>query len=101
MQISLQEIDRLARTQGTRLRSDAVSNSTSKTVLGATPAAKIEISASAQEIQQVKSRVDALPDVREDLVSSLKASIESGNYRVSNEDIADLMVRRAQADHSF
>lgn len=62
------------------------------------PASRIKLSDSALERQQVKSIVDALPDVREDLVFSLKAQIESGTYNVSSENIADLIVRRAWAD---
>ena len=51
-----------------------------------------------QEPQRVKAIVDALPDVREDLVQSLKARIESGTYYVCGEEIADLILRRALAD---
>ena len=63
-----------------------------------TPASSVELSDSALEIQRVKSIVDNLPDVREDLVQSLKARVESGTYTVKSEDIADLIVRRAWAD---
>jgi negative regulator of flagellin synthesis FlgM len=52
----------------------------------------------ANEIQCVKSELDRLPDVREDRVMELKARIESGAYRISADDIADLIVRRALAD---
>src|SRR5579872_4398288 len=62
------------------------------------PASSVTLSDQAQEIQKVKAQVDKTPDVREDLVQSLKARIESGTYNVSGADIADLMVRRTFAD---
>lgn len=37
-------------------------------------------------------------DVREDVVASLRARIESGGYQVSGEQIAEMMVRRLLAD---
>ena len=50
------------------------------------------------EVQRVKALVEALPDVREDLVQALKTRVESGAYHVSSDDIADLMIRRTWAD---
>ena len=42
--------------------------------------------------------VNAAPDTRVALVDKLKAQVESGTYHVSSADIADQIVRRAQAD---
>lgn len=42
--------------------------------------------------------VDATPETRDDLVAKLQKQISSGTYSVSGSDIADQMVRRAQAD---
>ncbi|HLK55541.1 MAG TPA: flagellar biosynthesis anti-sigma factor FlgM [Chthonomonadaceae bacterium] len=64
------------------------------------PAAVVDISTSAQEIQQVKQVVNQLPDVREERVRALKAQVENGTYHVSGEDIADLIIRRALADNT-
>jgi negative regulator of flagellin synthesis FlgM len=64
-------------------------------------AAHIEVSSTAQEVQQVRRIVNNLPDVREERVAALKAQIESGTYNVSGEDIADLMIRRTLADNSL
>jgi flagellar biosynthesis anti-sigma factor FlgM len=50
------------------------------------------------EVQRVKALVEALPDVREDLVQALKARVEAGTYHVSSDEIADLMIRRTWAD---
>ncbi len=39
-----------------------------------------------------------VPDIREDLVNDIKARIESGEYKVSGEEIAEMMLRRRAAD---
>jgi flagellar biosynthesis anti-sigma factor FlgM len=62
------------------------------------PAATVDFSSQAQQIQSAKAAVDAVPDVREDLVSSLKQRVDSGTYHVNSSDIADMMLRRATAD---
>ena len=100
MQISLDEVSRVFLTQPTsRLGSGPVSGTYTSTITGVeTPASKVELSEQAQEIRRVTKLVNELPDTREDRVQALKAQIESGTYKVSGEDIADLIVRRAFAD---
>jgi negative regulator of flagellin synthesis FlgM len=61
-------------------------------------AASVEVSASAQEVRQITRLVNQLPDEREERVQALKAQIENGTYKVSGEDIADLIIRRILAD---
>jgi anti-sigma28 factor (negative regulator of flagellin synthesis) len=39
-----------------------------------------------------------LPDVREEIVASLRARIEAGTYFVSGDQIAEMMLRRLLAD---
>jgi negative regulator of flagellin synthesis FlgM len=65
---------------------------------GASPAAQIELSQSAQTIAAARQAVDAVPETRDDLVARLKSQIDAGTYHVSGDDIADQMFRRAQAD---
>ncbi len=72
---------------------------------GNSPAAQVELSAQAQALSAAKAEaahfvpaVQAAPETRDDLVSRLKAQVESGSYHVSGTDIADQMVRRAKAD---
>lgn len=48
-------------------------------------------------IQEMTHKVADLPD-RDEMVAELKAKIESGEYNVTGEQIADAMVRRAVAD---
>lgn len=63
-----------------------------------TPAAQVELSSQAQAIASAKAAVAAAPDTRDDLVAKLKGQIDGGTYQVSGKDIADQMLRRAQAD---
>jgi len=39
-----------------------------------------------------------IPDIREDIVEELKKRIENGEYKVSGEEIAEMMMRRRAAD---
>jgi negative regulator of flagellin synthesis FlgM len=100
MKISLQEVDRIRQSQSvSRVNGNGTNgNGKANGANGHSSAASVEVSATAQEIQRVKKLVNSVSDVREDVVQSLKARIESGNYNISGADIADLMVRRAVAD---
>lgn len=51
-----------------------------------------------REGRRVAETLASTPDIREDVVASLKEQVESGAYRVSGEQIAEMMVRRCQAD---
>ena len=57
-------------------------------------------SAQSDLVAHARKAYDELPDVRVDRVQALKAQIEAGQYHVSGEDIADLMIRRALADRT-
>ncbi len=48
-------------------------------------------------IQEIARKVADMPD-RDEMVASIKARIESGEYDVSGDDVADAMIRRAIAD---
>jgi anti-sigma28 factor (negative regulator of flagellin synthesis) len=45
-----------------------------------------------------ESALRAVPDVRESLVRDLRERIERGEYKVSAEEIAEMMLRRLAAD---
>jgi negative regulator of flagellin synthesis FlgM len=49
-------------------------------------------------VKKITQDVIEMPD-REDRIAELKAKIESGQYTVTGEEIADTMIRRAIADH--
>jgi negative regulator of flagellin synthesis FlgM len=56
------------------------------------PEEKVSLSSAAKEVQQVKSAIEALPDVRTEKVAQLKDRIEAGTYNVSGEKIAEKMI---------
>lgn len=56
------------------------------------PASNREMNAEAERIVKI---VEAEPDVREEIVASLRARIESGAYSIGSEMIAERMMERA------
>lgn len=103
MQISSDEINRLlalnpqSRTTGVKGGSTANAGEASRSP---DAAADIAMSETSQDVQFVKRALSRVPEVREDRVSALKAAIENGTYKVSGDDIADLIIRRALADNA-
>jgi negative regulator of flagellin synthesis FlgM len=57
-----------------------------------------EFSEQAKQITDVKQLLAEIPDVREDRVKELSQKIASGTYKVSNDEIAEMMLRRNTAD---
>lgn len=51
-----------------------------------------------QGIAVAKEALKQIPDVREEIVEEVRSRIEKGEYKVSGEDIADMMMRRRAAD---
>lgn len=56
-----------------------------------TGSARAEISSKAKEFSKAKAVADAAPDVREDRVADLKKRINSGQYKIDADAIADRM----------
>ena len=105
MKISENELSRLLAVSSGNRRStrQAIGESTDVVAPSAagSSAAQVSISATAQDIQQVKQYISQLPDTRADRVAQLKAQVDNGTYHVSGEAIADLMIRRVLADNSY
>lgn len=40
-----------------------------------------------------------VPDIREEYVNELKERIQKGEYNISGKDIAEMMIRRLEADN--
>ena len=59
---------------------------------------RVTLSPQARELCDARRALEAVPDVREDMVAELKARIASGTYRIDAEAIADRMVRDAFPD---
>ena len=55
---------------------------------------KIQISSIGKDFQIAKAAVKASGDVREDVVASLKAEIQSGSYFVSGESFAERLLQK-------
>ena len=53
----------------------------------------VVISDAAKRIQEVRSQLDAVPDVDEEKVAQLKKEIEDGTYERSADEIAGKMIR--------
>ena len=53
----------------------------------------VVISDAAKRIQEVRSQLDAVPDVNEEKVAQLRKEIEAGTYQRSADEIADKMIR--------
>jgi negative regulator of flagellin synthesis FlgM len=54
----------------------------------------VSFSSIGKDIQVAKQAVKATPDVREDLVASLKAAVKNGTYDVSGEAFADKLLAK-------
>lgn len=59
----------------------------------------VNISSGGNKIQQLKSMIERIPDIRESRVHSIKNSIERGNYRVDSGMIAHSMLREEILNH--
>lgn len=57
-----------------------------------------EPATSQEDLQRVADAASHLPDVREQIIASLRERIEAGTYYVSGEEIAEMMIRRTLAD---
>lgn len=49
---------------------------------------KVEISNEAKKIKELVKKTTNLPDIRQDKVNAIKEQIDSGNYKVTPEQIA-------------
>ncbi len=53
---------------------------------------KVSLSTNARDIQVAKNAVEAAPEIREETVQDVKKDVESGNYKIDSEKIADKIV---------
>lgn len=54
--------------------------------------------ANSLDVHRVLENAEEISDIREDVVASLRARIESGAYAVTGEQVAEMLVRRFHAD---
>jgi negative regulator of flagellin synthesis FlgM len=58
----------------------------------------VNLSTTAQDVQNLKNAISKLPDVREEKVQALKDQVEKGTYRVDADKVADKMVGESLID---
>ncbi|RPF42888.1 FlgM family anti-sigma-28 factor [Thermodesulfitimonas autotrophica] len=62
------------------------------------PADSFEPSTAIQELQELQKRLQAIPDVREDLVAKLRQEIEAGTYKPDPQKIAAGIIEELRLD---
>lgn len=67
-------------------------NHNSSQVSAASTKDQVSFSAVGKDIQIAKNALSSVPDVRQDKVNALRASIASGTYQVSAESFADKLM---------
>ncbi|HEX2999136.1 MAG TPA: flagellar biosynthesis anti-sigma factor FlgM [Armatimonadota bacterium] len=58
----------------------------------------VTLSPRAKEVQKVKQYLAAQPDVREDKVAEIRARLESGEYQVSAQELAERILQSGDLD---
>jgi negative regulator of flagellin synthesis FlgM len=58
-----------------------------------TKADTVVLSDTAKTVQEARTQLESIPDVREDKVAELKEQVESGTYEIDAEKIAEKMLR--------
>lgn len=80
-------------------RNDATRQNSDKQVSGAAvPEERVDLSTKARDVQQIKSALAKLPEIREEKVHELKKQVEAGTYNVSGDKIAEKMVGESLLD---
>ena len=67
--------------------------SENKSEITATKTDTVVISDAAKQIQEVRSQLDAVPDVDEVKVAQLRKEIEAGTYHRSADELASKMIK--------
>lgn len=57
------------------------------------PADEVRLSTNGSDIQTLKSKLQALPEIRSERVASLRQAIQSGSYKLDDRQIADAIYR--------
>ena len=52
-----------------------------------------EVDAAFGKVNSLKAELECVPDIRQELVKSLQQRIQQGSYDVSNQQIADAMIK--------
>ena len=63
--------------------------------VSSTGADNLTLSGKASDVQNIKSRLSGLPEIRVGIVKGFKSKVESGNYEAGGMDIAGSMFESA------
>lgn len=69
-----------------------------KGLVSSRPANAASLSPLEKGMAVAEAALAGVPDTREEIVAELKERIEKGEYKVSGEEIAEMMLRRRAAD---
>jgi negative regulator of flagellin synthesis FlgM len=61
----------------------------------------VVISDTAKRIQEARSQLETIPDMRSEKIAELKRRIEEGTYEVKPDKIADKMIRESLLNDLF
>ena len=62
---------------------------------------QIKISSKAKDIQKATEAVNTAPDIRTEKVERIKNEIAKGDYRISNEDLAEKVLENIITESKF
>ena len=81
------------------LKGDLVKNEPEKPAAAPTAVTeRVDLSATAKDIRQIRQILDRIPEVREDRVQELKRQIDNGTYAVRPDKIAEKLVGESLID---
>ena len=67
-------------------------------LMSSKPAANRRLSPLEKGMALAEAALADVPEIREDIVRDLKERIARGEYEISGEEVAEMMIRRLQAD---
>ncbi len=80
---------------------DTAERTKGSSAAGADESDSIQLSPAAQELQHLRDLMNATPEVREQLVTSLREEISSGRYHFDGTHLADELLRESASYGMF
>lgn len=98
MKINRDNVKGVAGTYGVGAGRSAGKQASGQVSSGAGSADKVTVSDKARQTAVLKAKLQAAPDVRMELVERLKKQIQSGEYNVSPDKVAERILRSKVLD---
>ena len=67
-------------------------------MISSKPATNRQLSPLEKGMAVAEAALANVPDIREDFVNDLKERIAKGEYKISGAEVAEMMIRRLEAD---